>query len=200
MIEKFLTKDINLQFVTRETLNKISGTTDHQSVVGYAGPMPIRNKFFDANKQKFLIMLDRIQDPRNLGAIIRSSYCTGVQGIILTNKSSSPLTAVALKSAAGLAEYMEFYQANSAASAMIELKKAGYNIFASTIAGADIRKITFDFPACIIIGNEAEGIDKNILSQTTQVSLPQIKTDISYNASVAAGIFLFHVSTQQQII
>ena len=77
-------------------------------------------------RARFLILLDNVQDPRNLGAILRSSYCTGVDGVILCGKSSAPLNAAALKSSAGLAEHLDILEAPTAQAAVQELKKAGY--------------------------------------------------------------------------
>lgn len=191
---------VNVKHVTKDALTKIAQTPDHQSVVALAAPFILRKKFFDPQLNPFLIMLDGIQDPRNLGAILRSSYCSGVTGVILTSKSSSPLNAVALKSSAGLAEHLEIYQTTSIQHAVNELKSAGYNVYLAAIDGKDITKVNFELPLCIVIGNEALGISKNILSQGTKVKLPQVKSDISYNASVAAGIFLFTIAQQKKII
>ena len=92
---------------TRKELTDISGTSDHQGIVVLTSPLPIRKKEFDPKQQPFIVLLDGIQDPRNLGAILRSTYCTGFQGVVLTKKSSAPLNAVVLKSSAGLAEHLE---------------------------------------------------------------------------------------------
>ena len=89
--------------MTRDVLNRLAQTTDHQSVVAWANPFNIRKKFFEPAKSPFLLLLDSIQDPRNLGAILRSAYCTGVDGVIICGKNSAPLNATALKSSAGLA-------------------------------------------------------------------------------------------------
>ncbi|HVX01136.1 MAG TPA: RNA methyltransferase, partial [Candidatus Babeliaceae bacterium] len=125
LIEPLLPKTVPIQYVNRDILNKLAGTTDHQGVVGYASPLPIRKKFFNAATDKFLVMVDGVQDPRNLGALLRSAYCTGVNGVILSKKNSAPLNATALKSSAGLAEHLEIYEAQSAHTAVQELKKAG---------------------------------------------------------------------------
>lgn len=199
-IAKVLPPYVQVKRVTRETLNKIAETVDHQSVVGLAAPFVIRKKFFDPKTNPFIIMLDSIQDPRNLGAILRSSYCSGISGVIITSKSSSPLNAVALKSSAGLAEHLEIYQTNSAPSIISELKKAGYNIYLAALNGKDATTIEYELPLCLVIGNEATGISRNILDQGQKVTLPQVKSDISYNASVAAGILLFHIAQQKKLI
>jgi 23S rRNA (guanosine2251-2'-O)-methyltransferase len=191
---------VNVKHVTKETLTKIAQTADHQSVVALAAPFVFRKKFFDSKTSPFLIMLDGIQDPRNLGAILRSSYCSGIKGVIVTSKSSSPLNEVVLKSSAGLAEHLEIYQTSSIQNAITELKAAGYNIYLATLDGQDAIDVKYELPLCLVIGNEAIGISKNILSQGIKIRLPQVKSDISYNASVAAGILMFNIAHQKKII
>jgi 23S rRNA (guanosine2251-2'-O)-methyltransferase len=193
-IQPLLQKDVQIQYVARDVLNRIAGTTDHQSVVAWASPFVFRRKFFDPTKSPFLLMLESIQDPRNLGAILRSAYCTGVTGVIISSKNSAPLNAVALKSSAGLAEHLEIYEAPSSLGGLQEVKKAGYAIYMAALGGTDATKVTYQEPHCLVIGNEAIGIAKNLLSFGTLVELPQRTSDISYNASVAAGILLFLIA------
>lgn len=196
-IAKILPAYVKISYVTREALNNTAGTTDHQGVVAFAAPFPIRKKFFDPSKQKTLLMLDGIQDARNLGAILRSAYCTNIDGVILCQKNGSPLNAVALKSSAGLAEHLEIYEASSAQAAVIELKKAGYTLYMAAFDGKNATEVSFKEPMCIVIGGEGYGISKEILKEGEHITLPQKKTDISYNASVAAGILLFLVANQK---
>ncbi len=200
-ISKILPKYVEIQIASKDTLNNFAGTTDHQNVVALASPFQIRKKFFEPQREKFLLMLDAIQDPRNLGAILRSAYCTGVQGVIITQKDSSPITPTVLKSSAGLAEYLEIFMAPSAKFAIQELKKAKYEIYLATIEKSqNVLQTEFKLPLCIVIGNEGTGISKNILDYGKHITLPQQNSEISYNASVAAGILLFTISTQNKLI
>lgn len=187
---------IQINYVPRESLHRMAGTTDHQGVVAYAQAFPYRNKPFDPEKQPFLLLLDSIQDPRNVGAILRSAYCTGIDGVILCQKESAPLNAIALKASAGLAEHLSIRLVTSAEHAADELKKAGYNLYLAAFNGEDVRTCTFQQPCCVVIGNEAVGISKSLYKYGTQVTLPQRTADISYNASVAAGLLLFLASSQ----
>jgi len=200
-IQKLLPKyPVAIQYVKRDILTKMAGSSDHQGVVAWTQKFPFRKKFFDPKKQKFLVMLDGIQDPRNLGAILRSAYCTGIQGAILTQKSSCPLNAVALKSSAGLAEHMEIFVAPSAQSAAQQLKEVGYNLYISVFDGQDATQCEFKEPLCMVVGSEGLGVSKNIIKHGTPVTLAQRTSDISYNASVAAGILLFLVGTKNNVI
>jgi 23S rRNA (guanosine2251-2'-O)-methyltransferase len=191
-IEPFLPKyPIQMQYVTRDVLHKVAGTTDHQSVIAFAHPFPYRKKFFDAKKESFLVMLDGLQDPRNVGAIIRSAYCTGVSGVIMIKKGAAPLTAAAIKASAGLSEHMEIYLASSAKQAAQELADAGYTLYLATFAGKEATACAYQQPLCLVIGGEGFGISKDIIRMGTAVTIAQRSPDISYNASVAAGILLF---------
>jgi len=189
---------VAIQYVAREVLDRMVGTTDHQSVVAWTHAFGYRKKFFEPQKQKFLVMIDGVQDPRNLGAILRSAYCTGVDGAIIIKRGGAQLTGVAIKSSAGLSEHLDIYVAQSAASAVIELKNAGYNIYLATFDGESAVSHNYTSPLCVVIGGEGSGISKSILSAGKHVTLPQKAKDISYNASVAAGILLFVVAMKQK--
>jgi|SRR5581483_1934639 len=200
-IEKLLPKyPVPIQYVARDVLDRMVGTTDHQSVVAWVQSFPFRKSFFDAKKYPFIVMLDGIQDPRNVGAILRSAYCTGVNGVIMIKRGGAQLTGVAVKSAAGLNEYLEIYQAQSASEAILELKKAQYNIYLATFDGHNAATYDYQLSACMVIGGEGTGITKAILNAGEHITLPQKKSDISYNASVAAGLLFFLISTRKNLL
>lgn len=196
-IQKLLPAYISVQQVSREILERMCGSAEHQGVVLFATPFPYETKMFDVEKFPFIAVLDGVQDVRNLGAIIRSAYCTGVDGIVLCSKNSAPLTAAAVKASAGLAEHARIYVAGSIPATMQELQKNGYHLYLATLgAGENAAQMTFTQPAALVIGNEEMGISKEILSLGTRVLLPQRRADISYNASVAAGILMFLMGVQ----
>ncbi len=200
LIEPLLPKGTQIQYVQKSVLSRMAQTTDHQSLVALATPFIKRKKFFDPLKSPFLLLLDSVQDPRNLGAILRSAYCTGIDGIIICGRNSAPLNATALKSSAGLAEHLEMYEAPTALAAMQELKQAQYAIYLATLGGKNATSVSYKKPLCLVIGNEATGISKNLFSYGTQIRLSQRTSDISYNASVAAGILLFLIANQLGIV
>lgn len=196
-VEALLPKrGVPIHYVPREKLHEMAGGTDHQGIIAWAKPFPIRKVPFDPKRAPFLVMLDAIQDPRNLGAIIRTAYCTGAHGIVLIKKNAAPLNATALKASAGLAEHLEFYVASSAPEAVQMLTKAGYTLFIATFGGTDARSITFTTPYCLVLGSEGTGITKGIERHGTAITLPQRTPDSSYNVSVAAGILMFLMSNQ----
>ncbi len=191
-IEKLLPSYVPVQYVDRNVLDNIAGSSEHQGIVLAVQPFPFESKMFDPKKFPFLIVLDGVQDVRNLGAIIRSAYCTGVDGIVLCAKNSAPLTPAAIKASAGLAEHARIHIASSMSIAIKDLHQAGYHIYLATLGqGENATTINYQMPAALVIGNEETGISKEILSSGTRVLLPQRRADISYNASVAAGILLF---------
>jgi 23S rRNA (guanosine2251-2'-O)-methyltransferase len=185
---------VQINYVSRETLARMAGTPDNQSVVALAAPFAYRSTFFSPDKSPFLLMLDGIQDVRNLGAILRSAYCVGIDGIIITQRKSAPLQAAALKASAGLAEHLPIYLASSSLAAAQQLKEAGYNLYITNFKGENAAKISYTYPLCLVIGSEGTGVNPAIFKFGTQVTIPQRSQDISYNASVAAGIMLFLVS------
>jgi 23S rRNA (guanosine2251-2'-O)-methyltransferase len=200
-IEKNMPKyPVPIQYVSRDVLHRMAGTIDHQGVLAWAYPFAFRKKLFDPQKESFLIMLDGIQDPHNLGAIIRSAYCTGADGVVLCKKNAAPLNATALKASAGLAEYMQIYQSPSPQAAVQELKKAGYALYLATFDGKSPDECLLEQPLCLVVGSEGTGISKEILKSGTHITLQQRTADISYNASVAAGILLFLIGIKNSRI
>jgi 23S rRNA (guanosine2251-2'-O)-methyltransferase len=186
---------IPVHHLTKELLTKKLGTSDHQGIAAAVAPFPVRKKIFDPKREPFLLLLDGVQDVRNFGAIVRSAYCTGVDGIIVCTKRGAPLSGAALKASAGLAERMEIYEASSVVVALQELKKAGYTIYVTALGGKqDATKLEYKTPLCVVIGSEGKGVSRESLKAGTLVTLPQKSEDISYNASVAAGIILFLIS------
>lgn len=200
-IEKLFTeRSIPIQYVERDVLTNMAKTPDHQGIVAWVQDFPFRKKAFEPAKYPFLVLLDGIQDPRNVGAILRSAYCTGAQGVVLVARNAAPLNAVALKSSAGLAEHLEIMVVPSAPAAVQELKAAGYNVYVAAFGGKNALEVEFQGPICMVIGSEGEGVQPALLKAGTQITLPQKTADISYNASVAAGILLFLIGTQQKRI
>jgi 23S rRNA (guanosine2251-2'-O)-methyltransferase len=190
-IEKLLAKHTKVQFVKRDVLYRLSGSTEHQNVVAFASPFMTKKSFFSPQKAKALVLLDSIQDPRNLGGIIRSAHCAGFDGVVLTRKKSAPISATVVKASAGLIHHMPVYEAASPVHAAQLLQEADYAMYVTTLQGEDISQVAFQEPLCLVIGNEATGVSSDIIKKGTQVTIPQKSSDISYNASVAAGITLF---------
>lgn len=196
-ISKLIPSHIQVSMVTRETLDNVAGTKDHQGILAFVGDFPFSQNMFMPDKQKFVIILDEIQDVRNLGAILRSAYCTGVDGVILVRAHAASLTPAAIKASAGLALHLPIHIAGTVKSAVTDLKKSGYHIYCATLGGTEsVAHFQFQEPAVLIIGNEEVGISQDVAKLGTRVLLPQRRSDISYNASVAAGILMYTIGLQ----
>jgi len=198
-VEKYLPKSIpNIQYVSRDVLARMTGTTDHMGIAAWVSPRKYRKKTFEPDKAPFLLLLDSIQDVRNLGAILRSAYCTGVDGVILCKKGAAALTPAALKASAGLAEHLDIYMVSSLKQAVNELKGRGYTLYMTVLQnGKNALEVEYKKPFCLVIGSEEKGIAKEIRDQGELITLPQKDLESSYNASVAAGIFLFLLSQRK---
>jgi 23S rRNA (guanosine2251-2'-O)-methyltransferase len=201
-IEKYLPARIpNIQYVSKGVLDRMACSSEHMGIIALVSPFQFRKKMFDPERYPFILLLDSLQDVHNLGAILRSAYCTGVRGVVLCKKGSAPLTAAAIKVSAGLAEHLDIYVASSIRQAAQEIKQAGYNLYMTVLKnGKNAMDITYKKPMCLVIGNEAIGVSKDILGQGELITLPQSDPDISYNASVAAGIFLFVLSQSKSLV
>lgn len=199
-IAPLLSPRVTIQYVPRTTLTRIAGTPDHQGVVAWATPFPYQTKMFDPVRQPCIALLDGIQDPRNVGAIIRSAYCAGFSGVVLVRKGASPLTATAIKASAGLAEHLPIYLAPSSERAVSEIKKAGYQILGAMLGGAPVSAVKSQLPLCVAIGSEGVGLSREVRNACTPIMLPQKTPDISYNASVAAGILFYLFATEHKLL
>lgn len=147
-----------------------------------------------------LLALDSIQDPHNLGAIVRSASAAGVSGIILPKDRSAPLAGTAAKVAAGALAHMHICQVTNLAAAMKRLKKEGFWIYgAAGEANRTIYQTDFSGPICLVIGGEEKGIRPLIREQCDfLVAVPMHSPLDSLNASVAAAVILFEIVRQQQ--
>ena len=166
------------------------------------GPFIIRKKFYEPARNPFLLLLDSIQDPRNLGAILRSAYCTGVDGIIICGKNSAPLNATALKSSAGLAEHLDIYQAPTALAAVQDLKKAGYPLYLATLQGEDATGFPYSLPLCLVIGNESTGIEKISSRSVSKSGFPKGRpiSPIMHRLQPESYSFLLRIKLKKYMI
>jgi len=199
-IKRLLPPGVQTQFVGRDVLERMAGSAEHQSVVAWVGDFPTTKQIFDPKKHPFILLLDGVQDPRNLGAILRSAYCTGADGVVLPKKQSAPLSGTVFKSSAGLAEHLLIHETPTAASAAQQLKQAGYTLYLAALDGESPDAHTYDGPTCLVIGSEGTGISPAILKLGPHITIEQRSPTISYNASVAAGILLHTIGKKKGVI
>ncbi len=194
-VKRYLPRNFhNVQFVKKEALARMAGSSDNNGLVALVSPFKFAKKIFDSKKKPCILLLDGIQDVRNLGAILRTAHCIGVDGVVLCRKRGSDLSPTVFKTSAGLAEYLDVYRASSLKSAVSEIKKAGYNLYLAVLRGGkNAFDVDYKKPLCLVIGSEGPGISREILKEGNLITIPQTNKDISYNASVAAAILMFVV-------
>ena len=187
---------IPIQTVERSRLDEI--TKNHQGMLAFASAY----RYFDVedmlaeaaekNEDPFLVILDGVTDPQNLGAIIRTAACVGAHGVIVPERRAVGLTPSAVKASAGAIETVKVARVTNLTRTLEMLKDKGVWLFAADMVGEDYRKVNFNGPCGIIIGAEGEGVSRLVLETCDhKVSLPMKGGVGSLNASVAAGVLLY---------
>ena len=198
-------KGVRIDFVKKDLLDKKSTTGRHQGFIvetvefSYSSVDAILALAKLKNEDPFVLLLDEINDPHNLGAIIRSAECAGAHGIVIPEHRSCPVNETVLRTSAGAASGILIAKINNIKNAMTTLKDAGVWIFAAELGGKDIYKTNLKGPIAIVIGSEGEGIHKSVKEAADDViSLPMYGKVNSLNASVSTGIVLYEVLRQRQ--
>ncbi|KRL91197.1 23S rRNA (guanosine(2251)-2'-O)-methyltransferase RlmB [Lactobacillus kalixensis] len=193
-------KRLVIQEVPKNKLDRLVQGGNHQGLVlavssfEYADLDNLLNKFDDENRDAFLLMLDSIEDPHNLGSILRSADATGVDAIIIPKRHASGLTSVVAKTSTGAIDYVPVARVNNLVQTTKELKKRGYWIFGTDMAGTDYREWNANGKTVLVIGNEGKGISPLLKKQMDQtLTLPMVGHVQSLNASVATGILLYQM-------
>ena len=146
-----------------------------------------------------ILILDSIQDTHNLGAILRTAECAGVDGVIITKYNSAPINETVVKTSAGATEHLNICMVDNLVNAIKELKENRFWIFGSSLSNAkDYNTLDFKLPAAIILGNEEKGIRKLVAENCDfLIKIPMLGKIQSLNVSVSAGIILFDVIRQR---
>ena len=180
-------------------------TANHQGIVAYTAGVEycevadILSLAAERGEKPFVVVLDGVEDPHNLGSIIRSADCAGAHGVILGKHRSAPVTAAAVKSSAGASEHMLIARVVNISAALEELKAAGLWIAGADMAGASMYKQDMTGAFALVIGNEGEGLSRLVKERCDYlVSIPMQGHVDSLNAGVAAGILLFEKRRQEQ--
>jgi len=148
-----------------------------------------------------LLILDSIQDTHNVGAILRSADCSGVDGILFTKHNSAPINETVVKTSAGASEHVKIALINNLAQTIDELKQKGFWIVGSYLEGAkNYTKVDYKIPIALIVGNEEKGIRKLTADKCDHlVRIPMRGKIQSLNVSVATGILLFEILRQRSL-
>ena len=151
------------------------------------------------NEDPFLILLDGVTDPHNLGAIIRSAECVGAHGVIVPERRSVGLTPAAVKASAGAVEHMKVARVVNLSRTIEELKEKNIWTYALDMDGEDYERVNFKGGVALVVGSEGEGVSRLVVERCDQkVSLPMAGHIDSLNASVAAGIMMYRVLSSRK--
>lgn len=197
-------KKIVVKEVDKKKLDFMCGQGNHQGVAAYAAAheyAEIEDIFALANERgedPFIIVCDELEDPHNLGAIIRTAEAAGAHGIIIPKRRNASLTWAVGKSAAGAIEYMPVARVGNLASTLDELKEKGLWIYSADMDGQNWCETDFKGAVALVIGSEGKGVGRLIREKSDFiVSLPMNGKINSLNASVAAGILMYEVARQR---
>lgn len=198
ILAKAKDKGILVKKVDRTKLDYVSGNENHQGIVAFAAVREystvddILAYAAEKDEPPFIVILDEIEDPHNLGAIIRTAECAGVHGVIIPKRRSAGLSYTVGKASAGAIEYMRVARVTNIAALIDDLKSKGVWVYGADMNGTDYQKCNFSGACAIVIGNEGKGISRLVREKCDViVSLPMKGQINSLNASVAAGIIMY---------
>lgn len=193
-------KHLIVQNAPKNKLDQLTDNGNHQGLVlavssfEYAVFEEMLDKFETEGKEPFLLMLDSIEDPHNLGSILRTCDATGVDGVIIPQRRASGLTSVVAKTSTGAIDYVPVARVNNLVQTTKILKKRGYWIFGTAMEGQDYREWNAKGKTVLVIGNEGKGISPLLLKQMDQtLTIPMVGHVQSLNASVATGVLLYQM-------
>ena len=197
--------DTILQFVTKERLSQISETGRHQGVIAYAAAYEYADvedmlKLAESKgEDPFLILLDNIEDPHNLGAIIRTANLAGAHGVIIPKRRAVGLTATVAKTSAGALNYTPVAKVTNLAKTMESLKEKGLWFVCADMGGEEMYDLNLTGPIGLLIGNEGEGVSRLVKETCDFTARIPMNGDIdSLNASVAAGVLAYEIVRQRR--
>ncbi|MCI5509478.1 MAG: 23S rRNA (guanosine(2251)-2'-O)-methyltransferase RlmB [Oliverpabstia sp.] len=196
--------DTIINYVKKERLDQLSETGKHQGVIAVAASyeyVEVEDILENARKKgepPFIILLDNIEDPHNLGAIIRTANLAGAHGVIIPKRRAAGLTATVARTSAGALNYTPVAKVTNLKTAIEDLKKEGMWFVCADMGGTSYYDLDLKGPIGLVIGNEGEGVSRLVKENCDFVASIPMKGDIdSLNASVAAGILAFEISRQR---
>ena len=196
--------DTIVQFVSKERLSQLSGTGHHQGVIAHAAAWEYAQveDMLELAKSRgeapFLILLDNVEDPHNLGAIIRTANLAGAHGVIIPKRRAVGLTATVARTSAGAVNYTPVAKVTNLARTMQELKEEGLWFVCADMDGELMYNLDLKGPIGLVIGNEGEGVGRLVKENCDFTASIPMKGDIdSLNASVAAGVLAYEIVRQR---
>ena len=198
--------DTIITFVPKERLDQMSDTGHHQGVIAYGAAYEYAEveDMLKAAEEKgeppFLILLDGIEDPHNLGAIIRTANLAGAHGVIIPKRRASGLTATVARTSAGALNYTPVAKGTNISATIEELKERGLWFVCADMGGESMYRLDLKGPIGLVIGNEGEGVSRLVREKCDFIASIPMKGDIdSLNASVAAGVLAYEIVRQRMM-
>ena len=198
--------DTLVKYVTKERLDQLSETGKHQGVIAYAAAYEYAevDDILEGARKKgeppFIFLLDNIEDPHNLGAIMRTAECAGAHGVIIPKRRSVSITETVAKTSAGAVEYMPCARVTNMARTIEQLQEAGLWIAACDMDGDTLTEADLKGPIGIVIGSEGFGVSRLVREKCDFiVSIPMRGRITSLNASNAASILMYEIVRQRGI-
>ena len=181
-----------VRFEPRAALDRLAGTPAHQGVVALGAAKPYA-ELDDVAGADLVVLLDGVEDPHNLGAIVRTAHAAGAGGIVIPERRAASLTDVAAKAAAGALEHLPVARVANLNRALEELKRRGFWIYGLDERGTtDYDQVDFASPTALVLGGEGKGLHEQVRQHCdTLVRIPMAGRISSLNVSVAAGVVLF---------
>lgn len=196
--------DTIINYVPKERLDQMSETGTHQGVIAivaaydYATVEEILERAKEKEEAPFLILLDNIEDPHNLGAIIRTANLAGAHGVIIPKRRAAGLTATVARTSAGALNYTPVAKVTNLSKTIEELKEQGMWFVCADMGGTNMYQLDMKGPIGLVIGNEGEGVAPLVKKKCDFVASIPMKGDIdSLNASVATGVLAFEIARQR---
>lgn len=196
--------DTLIQFVTKERLDQLSSTGKHQGVLAqaaayeYVSVDDILKRAEEKGEDPFIILLDGIEDPHNLGAILRTANLSGAHGIIIPKRRAVGLTAVVARTSCGAINYTPVAKVTNLKKTMDELKEKGLWFVCADMDGTKMYDLNMTGPIGLVIGSEGDGVSRLVRENCDMIASIPMKGDIdSLNASVAAGILAYEIVRQR---
>ena len=200
IVAKCVAKGILIKEISPQKLDYYCGGANHQGVAvmfasqDYCELSDILDLASERDEKPFIIICDELEDPHNLGAVIRTAEAAGAHGVVIPKHRSASLNATVAKAASGALEYMKVCRVTNIANTIDELKKQGVWVFGADMGGTDYTLTDFDIPCALVIGNEGNGIGPLVAKKCDAlIRLPMCGKINSLNASVAAGILMYEV-------
>lgn len=195
-----------VSFMTKERLDEISEGGHHQGVIAqvtafdYASVEDILKKAEDAGESPLIVLLDGVEDPHNLGAIIRTACQAGAHGVIIPKHHAAGLTPTAVKASAGALHYVPVAKVTNIGRTIDELKEKGIWFVCADMNGTEMYGLDLKGPLGLVVGNEGSGVSRLVREKCDfTASIPMTGAIDSLNVSVAAGILLYEVIRQRRI-